>query len=312
MSTTADASPRSRRRLTPDQRRVLTAMAETHELWTIGNLFFVLRSYGIPTRREELAALLGLPLIRDEAAELAAQARFHRVHMHNPAEAVTLLRRAAALVPGDASCGSSSPSRCTPPTTTPDALAAAIAPSRSTPITPPPTSSAASSSSTPTRLQAAASLRPRRRARPPAAAGPHQPVDLPGDDRPPRRGPADPHRPQREHPEFAEGWYSLGLALVKLGRHPSRDRALDRAIALDPDHANAHYARACAHALQGRARPRPSPTSPAPSPSSPPAPGDPRRRRLRRPRDDPEFQRSHRRGPAPTPPPPAPGPGLRN
>src|SRR5690606_2530969 len=70
-----------------DQRLVLTTMAETHALWTIGNLFFVLRSHGIPTRREALAELLGLTLVRNEAAELAAQARFHRVHMRDPAEA---------------------------------------------------------------------------------------------------------------------------------------------------------------------------------------------------------------------------------
>jgi predicted Zn-dependent protease len=55
-----------------------------------------------------------------------------------------------------------------------------------------------------------------------------------------------------EHPEFAPGWYSRGLALVKIGRHHESVVALDRAIALDPDHANAHYARACAHALLGR------------------------------------------------------------
>jgi tetratricopeptide (TPR) repeat protein len=53
-----------------------------------------------------------------------------------------------------------------------------------------------------------------------------------------------------DHPEFAEGWYSLGLARVKLGHHSSAIVALGRAISLDPDHANAHYARACAHALQ--------------------------------------------------------------
>ena len=88
-------------RLTPEQRQALTAMATSHELWTIGNLFFVLRSYGIPTQRAELAALLGLPVVRDEAAELAAQARFHRVHMHNPGEAAALLRRAAELAPHD-------------------------------------------------------------------------------------------------------------------------------------------------------------------------------------------------------------------
>ena len=58
-----------------------------------------------------------------------------------------------------------------------------------------------------------------------------------------------------EHPEFAEGWYSLGLAQVKLGRHDAAVDALGRAVGLDPDHANAHYARACAHALAGRAAP---------------------------------------------------------
>jgi len=54
-----------------------------------------------------------------------------------------------------------------------------------------------------------------------------------------------------EHPEFFDGWYSLGLAHIKLGDPDAAVAALDRALALAADHANAHYARACAHALQG-------------------------------------------------------------
>jgi hypothetical protein len=138
--------------LTPEQRQALTAMATTHELWTVGNLFFVLRSYGIPTQRAELAALLGLPVVRDEAAELAAQARFHRVHMHNPGEAAQLLRRAAELAPGDASrvaAARPGPAHRRRQRRGPGRRRSR--PRSSTPITPRPTSPAASSSSTPTR-----------------------------------------------------------------------------------------------------------------------------------------------------------------
>ena len=54
-----------------------------------------------------------------------------------------------------------------------------------------------------------------------------------------------------DHPVFADGWYSLGLARLKLSRLEAASDALRRAIDLAPDHANAHYARACGHALAG-------------------------------------------------------------
>ncbi|MBL9102210.1 MAG: tetratricopeptide repeat protein [Myxococcales bacterium] len=241
--------------LTDDQRRVLAVMAGTHELWTIGNLFFVLRSHGVPTRREELAALLGVPLVRDEAAELAAQARFHRVHMHNPAEAVTLLQKAVALVPGDARLWHQLAQSHHAVGDLPDALAAA---DRALALDPGHAAAhfergLVAAHSAP--AEAAASF-----AR--AAALGHQPLQARTN-----QSTCLAMIGQRdaaidlltaltdEHPEFAPGWYSRGLALVKLGRHLESIVALDRAVALDPDHANAHYARACAHALLGRRGP---------------------------------------------------------
>lgn len=238
--------------LTEDQRRVLTVMAETHELWTIGNLFFVLRSYGVPTRREELAALLGVPLVRDEAAELAAQARFHRVHMHNPAEAVTLLQKAVALVPGDARLWHHLGQSHHAAGDLEDAL---VAVDRALALDPDLAAAHFERGLVAVHTlpaEAAASF-----AR--AAAMGHQPLQARTNQSTclamiGRRDEAIEILTALtdDHPEFAPGWYSRGLALVKVGRHLESIVALDRAITLDPDHANAHYARACAYALLGR------------------------------------------------------------
>ena len=250
-----DVPPIDPAALSADQRRVLTVMAETHELWTIGNLFFVLRSYGIPTRREELAALLGVPLIRDEAAELAAQARFHRVHMHNPAEAVTLLRKATALVPGDARLWHHLAQSHHAAGDLDDALAAA---DRALALDPGHAAAHFERGLVSVHTQPAEAAASFARA---AALG-HQPLQARTNQSTclamiGRRDEAIDILTALtdEHPEFAPGWYSRGLALVKIGRHLESIVALDRAIALDPDHANAHYARACAHALLGRRAP---------------------------------------------------------
>ena len=241
--------------LTPEQRQALTAMATTHELWTIGNLFFVLRSYGIPTQRAELAALLGLPVVRDEAAELAAQARFHRVHMHNPGEAVGLLRRAAELAPNDAGVWQQLAQALHAGDDNPEALIALDRALALDPLLP---------AAHFTRGLVVVHTEPAEAAAAFARAAElgHQPLQaitnratclaMIG-----RRDEALGLLEQltANHPDFAEGWYSLGLALVKLGRHADSIAALTRAIAIDPDHANAHYARACAHALQSEPTP---------------------------------------------------------
>lgn len=237
-------------RLTPEQRQALTAMATTHELWTIGNLFFVLRSYGIPTQRAELAALLGLPLVRDEAAELAAEARFHRVHMHNPGEAVGLLRRAAELAPHDANLWQQLAQALHAADDNSEALTAV---NRALDLDPDHGPAHFTHGLVAVHTDPLAAAFGFRRA---AELG-HQPLQattnratclaMIG-----RREEALQilERLTGDHPEFAEGWYSLGLARVKLGHHSAAIVALGRAITLDPDHANAHYARACAHALQ--------------------------------------------------------------
>jgi len=241
--------------LDDDQRLVLTTMAETHELWTIGNLFFVLRGHGIPTRREQLAALLGRELVRDEAAELAAQARFHRVHMHDLDEAVALLRRAVELAPADAGLWQQLAHALHDNDDNPAAL---LACERA--LAGDPDSGAAHFvlglvvvHTEPARA-AAAFARAAELAYQPLQARTNQATCLAMIGR----------RPEAlellvrlsvEHPEFIDGWYSLGLAQIKLGRHDAAVAALDRVLALDADHANAHYARACAHALAGRAAP---------------------------------------------------------
>ena len=238
-----------------EQRRVLTTMAETHELWTIGNLFFVLRSYGIPTRREELAALLGLAVVRDEAAELAAQARFHRVHMHDPGEAVALLRRAVALAPDDPGLWQQLAQALHAADDNVEALAAVDrALARDPDGGPAHFVRGLVVVHTDPALAAAAFARAAELGHQPLQARTNQSTCLA------MIGRRDEAlellvRLTAEHPEFAEGWYSLGLAQVKLGRHDAAVDALGRAVGLDPDHANAHYARACAHALAGRAAP---------------------------------------------------------
>lgn len=252
----APAAPRlDPEALTADQRRVLTVMAGTHELWTIGNLFFVLRAHGVPTRREELARLLGVPLVRDEAAELAAQARFHRVHMHNPGEAVTLLQKATALVPGDARLWHQLAQSHHAVGDLDDALGAV---DRALALD----SNHAAAHFERGLVAAASDPAAAAESFARAAALGHQPLQARTNQSTclamiGRRDAAIDLLTALtdEHPEFAPGWYSRGLALVKVGRHLEALVALDRAIALDPDHANAHYARACAHALLGRKSP---------------------------------------------------------
>ncbi len=239
--------------LSSEQRMALTAMATSHELWTIGNLFFVLRSYGIPTQRNELAALLGLPIVRDEAAELAAQARFHRVHMHNPGEAAALLRRATELAPQDPNVWHQLAQALHADD---DNVAALDAVDHALSLdhdhAPAHFTRGLVVVHTDPGVAAAAFAR--------AAELGHQPLQATTN-----RATCLAMIGRRDealqiladltaaHPEFAEGWYSLGLALVKLGHQPAAIVALGRAVGLDPDHANAHYARACAHALQGQA-----------------------------------------------------------
>jgi tetratricopeptide (TPR) repeat protein len=241
--------------LTAPQRQVLTAMAESHELWTIGNLFFVLRSHGIPTRREQLAALLGLTLARDEAGELAAQARFHRVHMHDPAQAATLLRRAVELAPTDAALWYQLAQALHQDDDNAEAL---LAIDRALALDPDSGAALFERGLIVVHTDPADAARAFARAAElgtqPLQARTNQSTCLAMIG---RREEALQllERLIADNPGFAEGWYSLGLALVKLGRHDASVTALDRAVALDPDHANAHYARACAHALAGRAEP---------------------------------------------------------
>lgn len=241
--------------LTADQRLVLTTMAETHELWTIGNLFFVLRGHGIPTRREQLAALLGLELVRDEAAELAAQARFHRVHMHDLGEAINLLRRAVELAPHDPGLWQQLAHALHDDD---DDEGARVACERA--LAGDPDSGAAQFvyglvvvHTEPARA-AAAFARAAELGYQPLQARTNQATCLAMIGRRPEAL-ALLVRLTGDHPEFFDGWYSLGLAHIKLGHHDAAVAALDRAIGLDADHANAHYARACAHALAGHVAP---------------------------------------------------------
>lgn len=241
--------------LDDDQRLVLTTMAGTHALWTIGNLFFVLRAHGIPTRREQLAELLGLSLVRDEAAELAAQARFHRVHMRDPAAAVGLLRRAVALAPGDAGLWQQLAHTLHG---LDDNAAALLACERALALDP--ASGAAHFvhglvvAPSDAARAAAAFARAAELGHQALQARTNQATCLAMIG---RRGEALALLVELSaaHPEFVDGWYSLGLARIRLGHHDEAVDALDHALARDPDHAEAHYARACAHALAGRSAP---------------------------------------------------------
>ncbi|HEY0137574.1 MAG TPA: tetratricopeptide repeat protein, partial [Nannocystis sp.] len=242
-------------RLTAEQREVLTAMAGSRELWTVGNLFYVLRSHGIPTERAELCALLGREHVRDEAAELASQARFHRVHMHDPIEAASLLRRAVELAPGDAALWQQLAQALLAAADPNEAL---LAVDRALAIQPGLAAAHFERGLVVVHVDPGAAAEAFARA---AELG-HQPLQartnhatclaMIG-----RRDEALQilERLTGEHPEFAEGWYSLGLAQLKLGRLDLAAHTLGRAIDLAPEHANAHYARACAHALAGAAAP---------------------------------------------------------
>lgn len=255
MSEMPAPEPLDATRLTAGQREVLTAMARTHELWTVGNLFHVLRSHGIPTGRAELCALLGLEHVRDEAAELASQARFHRIQLHDSDEAATLLRRAVTLAPGDAALWQQLSQALLAAADPNEALAAV---DHALAIDPTLASAHFERGLIIVHLDPGAAAEAFARA---AELG-HQPLQawtnhatclaMIG-----RRDEALRvlERLTSGHPEFAEGWYSLGLAQLKLGHLDPAVHTLARAIDLAPEHANAHYARACAHALASRAAP---------------------------------------------------------
>jgi hypothetical protein len=49
------------------QRQVLLSMIQCQELWTIGNLHFEFKTYGIPFDRKECADLVGVKVVNDEA-----------------------------------------------------------------------------------------------------------------------------------------------------------------------------------------------------------------------------------------------------
>ena len=53
--------------LTQLQRQVLISMIQCQELWTIGNLHFEFKTYGIPFDRKECADLVGVKVVNDEA-----------------------------------------------------------------------------------------------------------------------------------------------------------------------------------------------------------------------------------------------------
>lgn len=238
-------------RLTPEQRAALTAMARTHEMWTIGNLMFVLRAHGLPTTREEMAALVGVDAPRDHAAELAAQGRFFLARMHDPTRAVPCFEQAARLRPDDPLRWLQLGEAQLAAGRTVAALAAldralALAPgdgrahfhrAQALVETDPAAAAAAYARA------AAAGFSPGL-----ARCNEATALALAGD---------------REaalvrlaalvaaEPEFAEGWYAYGLALVKTGAFAAAIAATTRAIALRDDHANSYYTRACARALVG-------------------------------------------------------------
>jgi tetratricopeptide (TPR) repeat protein len=54
-------------------------------------------------------------------------------------------------------------------------------------------------------------------------------------------------------PKDAEDFYNRGLAQVKAGKYALCIESIGRVLALSPEHANAHYAIACAYALMGNA-----------------------------------------------------------
>lgn len=54
-------------KLTELQRQVLISMIECQELWTVGNLHFEFKTYGIPFDRKQCADLVGVKVVNDEA-----------------------------------------------------------------------------------------------------------------------------------------------------------------------------------------------------------------------------------------------------
>lgn len=55
------------------QRRVLLAMLNAQELWSIGNLYRTFESYGLPWDRDKCARLIGVQVTKDEAFSERAQ-----------------------------------------------------------------------------------------------------------------------------------------------------------------------------------------------------------------------------------------------
>lgn len=80
LSAAFDEVDEERTEFTPLQRHVLLRMLNTQELWSIGNLYFTFKEYGVPHDREKVAELLGVKVADDKAlSELSMAVTFSQM-----------------------------------------------------------------------------------------------------------------------------------------------------------------------------------------------------------------------------------------
>ncbi len=237
------------------QRRLLTTLVDNDEgLWSVGNALNVLGERGLPSMRESMAKWLGVGFQQNEVAAAIRNARLLRETFGDVAGARETLERARVSAPRHprlllelAQCASQSDD-------IDDALALVDEALR-----------------VDASLGEAHFLRAELQMQlgdiPAAIDAFRRAADhLPPEQRVTARDNASTLLAQSgrrdeslailratvaECPEVAGAWYGLGLSAVKAGGYDESIDAIERLLALEPEHANGHYTIACAYALRG-------------------------------------------------------------
>lgn len=248
-----DAPPEDAARLSPAQRELLESLAHNQAFWSLGNALNVLMDRGLPSLREEMAAYLGIQVTHDprEAARVHAEAMAHFGHEQALQSWLEVLDQYPDDLEALASAGLLLLEQGEPE----QALSffdRALA-----------TRPAHGEHSGLAHFSRGSALSELGRFEEALASFERAHEALAGD----RRELARQNciallqrldRPEealaREYertPRTAEDHYHRGLAEVKAGRYKECLASIAHTLAGDPEHANAHYTAACAHALLG-------------------------------------------------------------
>lgn len=248
----ADA-PESAKDLTPAQRALLETLARNQAFWSIGNALNVLMDKSLPSMREEMCNYLGIQVQTDPVEALRISARSFGAF--GPERALQAWLEVLAAAPND-----------------PEALAAAGTLLVATEKFPQGLvlldhAIAVGASSGEVLFQRASALFQIGKLEDALAAFAAAEAALPDENAGLARGnrvailqrlgrAAEALALQEEasgipDDDDADGWYHRGLAQVKAARYAECIASIRRVLAMEPDHANAHYTIACAFCLSG-------------------------------------------------------------